>query len=552
MTQPLVTTYQKLIAALLIFIASHANALTEGSSLLAATSNADEFLPVEQAYVATLITIDDTTVIDWQIAPNYYLYQHAFEIKADNQTLTPTYSNTGIERTDEYFGDVTVYYNSIQQTINATTQLSIRSQGCADAGLCYPPRTQHFTYNAAADNWQEVAEPQVLPPAETNQATPKFFSLILLAFVGGLILNLMPCVLPVLTLKAISFANAENRQQRIIEGWSYTAGVVISFVAVAALLIIIKASGAAVGWGFQLQSPFVVAALVYLFFLLGLSLIGALELNGPVLNFNSNSGGAWNSFTTGVLACVVASPCTAPFMGTAIGTALTLPTLPALSIFVSLGVGMAAPFLALSYIPSVARLIPKPGAWMNTLKEALAFPLFATCIWLITVAAQQSGGAGVATILSGCTIIAFVAWWRKTIGLVIAFLLIIVTSAASAYLSNNNKPQNSARFELNSLDTIIKENDSVFVNVTASWCITCKANERILFKDTVQASFTDSDTIYIEADWTRPNADIAALLERHNRNGIPLYLLYTNGNIARPYVFPQLLTETSITNILKP
>ena len=237
-------------------------------------------------------------------------------------------------------------------------------------------------------------------------------------------------------------------------------------------------------------------------------------------------------------------------MGTAIGTALTLNPLPALAIFISLGAGMAAPFLLLSYAPSTARLLPKPGAWMNTLKELLAFPLIATCIWLISIASQQGGSNAVVALLAGCTFIGFVSWWRKSLSLLaVAILIVAITLVSSQTKPSANASQ--ANFSLAALDTIIEQEPSVFVNVTASWCITCKATEVILHKDTIQQLFADTNTVYIEADWTSPNADIAALLSRYQRNGIPLYLHFSNGQISTPHILPQILTEAVIRSALK-
>ncbi len=562
-------TYISLIFATLLSSAStHAQFLAESDNRLPG-SNADEFLAVEQAYKASITTQDNHTIITWQIAPKYYLYKHAFTIEAQGEAVKGIdYSDKGIDRHDEYFGDVTAFYNELSMTIPKAKHISLSSQGCADAGLCYPPRTQYFYQVEETGKWIETDTPLYSspPPFATQKPTdqklatdssPKHYNyihLIILAFVGGLILNLMPCVLPVLTLKVLSFAKQNNSRQRIIEGWAYTAGVISSFIAVAAVILLLKASGQAIGWGFQLQSPIIVTGLVYLFVIMGLSLLGALQLQGPVISGNANSSSATlNAFFTGVLACIVASPCTAPFMGTAIGASLNLPLAQNISLFASLGLGMASPFLLLSYAPQLAKWLPKPGNWMNTLKEVLAFPLFATAVWLSHIAIQQLGSNNLSILLGGCIFISFIVWWRKSLTLSLVAALLVITTAGSAWLYSKPSDSNpKTAFDLTQLDKLIKSKDAVFVNVTASWCITCKANEKVALKrQSVIDAFTETETVYVEADWTSYNADIAKLLERHNRNGIPLYLYYSQGNIAEPYILPQILSEKIIIKTLK-
>mgnify|MGYP003385491881 CR=1 FL=1 len=540
------------LSLLLAFVLQCAYAFQPEGAGVTSASN-DDFLPVEEAYIANVFSDNGEIIVDWQMAPNYYLYEHAFSIQANTTKLNINYSRDGIARHDEYFGDVTVFYDNLQLAASSDTKtITVNSQGCADAGLCYPPRSQHFYFDASSDRWIEGLQKIDAVDADAIEqvAPPSLIKLILLAFIGGLILNLMPCVLPVLTLKSLSFAKQQKRSARIRHGWAYTAGVLCSFTFIAGLLLILKASGQAIGWGFQLQSPFVIAALVYVFFLMALSLLDAFHFKGLVISSTGdNTDSTFNSFSTGVLACIVASPCTAPFMGTAIASALTLATLPALLIFVSLGFGMAAPFLLLSYSPSTARFLPKPGQWMNSLKQFLAFPLFGTCIWLITIANAQSGVTSVAVLLTGCTLLAMAAWWRKTLGLLSLIALIVIATVISVQFKPSDTEQANA-FSLNALDQLITKEPSVFVNVTASWCISCKANEIVLHSDDMQELFSTTNTQYIEADWTAPNADISRLLERHQRNGIPLYLLYRNGNITTPAVLPQFLNKTILTSAL--
>lgn len=512
-----------------------------------------EFLPVEQAYQLSVLEVAGEVALNWKIEPGYYLYKHAFKI---NSSQDFNITSPGVDRVDEYFGEVTAYYNFVDliPTLKTDTQqLTVVSQGCADAGLCYPPRSQRFEKTTTNGPWQEVDEFSSANSSSsdgtipTAQETSSLFSLIALAFIGGLILNLMPCVLPVLTLKSLSFATTQNTQERIIHGWAYTAGVVVSFLAIALTLILLKEAGSAVGWGFQLQSPLVVAGLIYLFFTIGLNLLGVFEFSGTAIS-GDNQEGVSGAFMTGVLACVVASPCTAPFMGTAVGAALSLPTAASLSIFAALGFGMALPFLLLSYIPSLGRFLPKPGNWMNSLKEFLAFPMFATAIWLLWVATYQVGANGIAIILGICLLLSIVYWWRKQLGLI----SLVALFGASILLSTPIQTQQQSAqqdFNINRLDQLVATGEPVFVNVTASWCITCKANERVAIKtEATQQSLNAKGINYVVADWTNYNPEISLLLERYNRNGIPLYLLFTNGNITSPVIFPQILTESALVN----
>lgn len=545
--------YLRFLAALGALLIMLASALTPlhaqdifANKAPSLNNNQTDFLPVEQAYQVTISGTADTIELHWQIAPGYYLYQHAFALLVDDKAADLNYQQAGLAQHDEYFGDVTVFYDSLQQTASHSdaSRIAVNYQGCADAGLCYPPQTLYYYFDTASSSWLAGSA----APQPNNSSEPRsLLLLILLALAGGVILNLMPCVLPVLTLKSLSFLKHHSARERIAEGWCYTAGVVFSFTLIGASLFAFKASGQVIGWGFQLQSSLLVSALVYLFFIMGLSLLDAFHIRGPVIS-GSASHGNTGAFFTGVLACVVASPCTAPFMGAAIGASLALPASAGLLVFIALGFGMALPFLALSYVPQLQRWLPKPGAWMNRLKQALAFPLFATSIWLVHVAAQQF--ASTTLILSCCLAIAAICWWRKQLSIFAIVGLLIAAIAATAWLQAAPNKTSGDAFQLTQLDQVVGSNERVFVNVTAAWCITCKANERLLYSDDVQQLFEQTGTLYVEADWTNYNADIGRLLQRHNRNGIPLYLYYYKGNIATPTILPQLLSLNDIKAVL--
>ena len=394
---------------------------------------------------------------------------------------------------------------------------------------------------------------------------------LLLAMVAGLILNLMPCVFPVLSLKILHLTKhaGETAGRVRLHGLAYTAGILVSFAALAGILVAIRAAGAEIGWGFQLQSPAMVAGLAFVLFAMGLSLSGILHV-GTSLTRVGNSAllhapGLTGSFFFGVLATVVATPCTAPFMGAAIGFALTQPFAIGLTVFLALGFGLALPFLALSFSPALLRRMPRPGPWMETLKQFLAFPLYATVVWLIWVLSLQVGSTGLLMALSGLVLIAFGAWvWnlaREREGRlghaaqaaavlallgVVGLVLAVDTdradagSAVAAPADAGFEPFTQAR-----LDALLAEGRPVFVNMTAAWCITCLVNERTsLTSETIRKDFADRGIVYLKGDWTRRNPEITRVLERFGRSGVPLYVLYRRG--AEPEVLPQILTESIV------
>lgn len=567
-----------LLASLLILISGVCHAQTFGTSdrSMPGANAAVEFLPVEQAYQLEVEIIDALNVqVYWQIAPDYYLYQHrfAFDIVDDSGNIdVQSTLPAALSRTDEYFGEVQVYYNDadINLALQRSTQratLTVTSQGCADAGLCYPPLKQYYELDFATGAATAILSPRQqvdpLPSAEQASATSgALLYMLALAFIGGAILNLMPCVFPILSLKVLSFARSTDHD-RHLHSWIYTAGVISSFVAVAALLIVLQQAGSAIGWGFQLQSPTFVIALAYLFIAMGLSLSGVVEMGSNLMNTGSglaNRGGLSGSFFTGVLAVVVASPCTAPFMGTALGFAVSQPPQIGLLVFAALGAGMAAPLLLFSYSGAARALMPKPGAWMDTLKQLLAFPLYATAIWLLWVAGRQTGVNTMTAALSGALMLAFGLWlwhhhwWRKVLAL--ACLAAAVGLASLHNLDARKDTDNLAAGHIAwSEETVAALRDAgnpVFVDVTADWCITCIANETaVLLTDDMVEAFADHGVTYVVADWTNQDADIADLLKRHGRNGIPLYLMYAADTAEAPLILPQLLTKQTVLKALQ-
>lgn len=412
---------------------------------------------------------------------------------------------------------------------------------------------------------QLASGPARLPAAVTLPPPTEDLTLWLalaFAFAGGLILNLMPCVLPVLFIKALGFAQlaqasrSEVRQQGLL----FLIGVLTTFLALAGLAIALGA-----GWGFQLQSPPLVILLAVLMALIGFSLLGAFEIGGSVQGLGdglASRGGPLGAFMTGALAVVVATPCTAPFMGAALGYALTQPPAMALAIFLALALGFAAPVVALSFAPGLLRLLPKPGRWMVVLKQAFAFPMFATAIWLIWVATMQAGADGALAALVAILVAGFAIWLlgatrRSARGLRVtaASAAALLVAAAAAFVIESATPTPPAQTRADApgawspsrVAELQAQGKPVFVNFTAAWCITCLANERVaLSRQEVREAFARLGVVSLKADWTNRNAAIAAALAEHGRAGVPLYLFYPATKGAPAEVLPQLLTPETV------
>lgn len=392
------------------------------------------------------------------------------------------------------------------------------------------------------------------------------------AMLGGMILNLMPCVFPVLSIKALSIAKnvGESREKQRMDGIVYTAGVIVAFVVLASALIALRAGGEAIGWAFQFQQPWFLAFIVYLFFLMGLSLSGVFEIGTSMMGAGSGltaRGGYQGSFFTGVLATTVATPCTAPFMGPAIGFALTQSWFVAMLVFVALGFGMALPILLLSFAPALNRFLPKPGAWMETFKQFMAFPLYASALFFLWVLGNQVGVMGMSMVLGVCVLMAFAAWlfqgrltrgttYRSfsavTVAAVFALAIYLTqtpfmqTQARPSVASNGDAENSTSEFEPFSsarVGELRAAGRPVFVNMTADWCITCLANEQTtLSTERVKEAMAANDITYMKGDWTNEDPEISAVLEQFNRPSVPLYVLYPGDLNAEPVILPQILT----------
>jgi thiol:disulfide interchange protein DsbD len=442
----------------------------------------------------------------------------------------------------------------------------------APAQAAMPPASAPATPSADTATSQ-TAEPPPVVPQPSKQGLLQSVGL---AFLGGLLLNLMPCVFPVLFLKGLALVQSGNEERHKLRahGFVYTAGILVSFWALVALLLGLRAAGSRLGWGFQFQSPVFLSLMAALLFFLGLSLAGQFEIG---LTLTSAGGslaskqGYTGSFFTGVLAVIVATPCTAPFMGAAVGYALAQSALVTFAVFTALALGLAAPYVALTLQPAWTRLLPRPGAWMEVLRQAISVPIFATVIWLAWVLAQAYGAAMLAALQVSFLLLAIAGWFlgrwpaRRWATIVASFIAVIVIGLS--FYSNRwvfpgfsqgrvtlvTRPAPGTYWEPWSEATIAKyqaEGRPVFVDFTASWCLSCQVNERVVLNQPeVKKAFADAKVALLRADWTRHDEAITQALTTLDRSGVPTYALYSPGEKA-PQVLPEVLTPGIVTNAL--
>ena len=576
-------------------------------------------LPVEQAFTSEVIAGDGNTLL-LRLTParGYYLYRDKLSLRLDagkglSVALPPTSRlPKATPYRDEHFGNVAVYFDQVEIAVPVTRTVAdaargtlvLGLQGCQDGGICYPPMIRRLAVSlpagtitqasdvapapdvdaaaatAGADATQAV-DADIAPdgnaatdPATTSaydiqrtpppqQQTRGLLASLLLALLGGLILNLMPCVLPVLSLKALSLAQSgESRERARRHALAYTAGVVFSFAALGALALALRKAGLALGWGFQLQQPLVVALLALVVFAFGLSLSGLWYANVGIGQRGSalvQRQGMSGDFFTGVLAVVLATPCTAPFMGAALAYAFTGPTLGGMLVFLMLGLGLALPFLLIGFVPAFARMLPRPGAWMETLKQLLAFPMYATAAWLVWVLAKQRGADAAGLWMAAAIALALGAWaWTRLRSgggrgwLVVALAALLGTAWPLLKLQQLPKPEATAAasrsgiasvaFSEQSLADLRAQGRVVFVNMTADWCVSCKANEKTVF---ARAGFRNAleaaDAVYMVGDYTDVDPAITGYLQRHKAVGVPLYVIYPRGG-GEGRILPVILT----------
>ena len=466
----------------------------------------------------------------------------------------------------------------------ATLPLVLAVDGASDAGWATNARIEgRWTPAAkaevspalAAALAANAATPTPMAPSSAPAPLQPYLGALLASLLGGLLLNLMPCVFPVLALKVMGFAkHGTNRSAQRLSGAAYTAGVVLSFLALGGLLLALRAAGEQLGWGFQLQSPAVVAALAVLFTLIGLNLAGVFEFGlfvpGRLATLQARHP-VGDAFLSGVLAVAVASPCTAPFMGASLGVAVTLPASQALGVFATLGLGMALPYLGAALAPAVVRWLPRPGAWMEVFRRAMAFPMFATVVWLVWVLGQQSGIDGAATLLMLLVTLSAVAWSLTLAGrtrIVITTFLIASTAGflgvwgqnltqieepiAPTAANTDSSAATTGLWQAWSAEQVRSRTAAgqpVFVDFTAAWCITCQYNKRNALADpALLADFAAKNVQLLRADWTRRDPAITAALTELGRSGVPVYVLHAPGKA--PVVFTEILRVDEVRQAL--
>jgi len=412
---------------------------------------------------------------------------------------------------------------------------------------------------------------EIAAPARAASTPVALLAALLLAFGGGVLLNLMPCVFPVLAIKVLGVVQQTHAEPARLRshGLLFALGVLLSFWAIAGLLLALRAQGAALGWGYQLQSPAIVAALALLFFALGLNLSSVFQIGGALQSIAGGvraRGAHADALLTGMLATAVASPCTAPFMGAALGFALVRPAFDAMLVFTALALGMAAPYVLLCFVPQLMRRLPRPGPWMETLKQLLAFPLYATVVWLVWVLGQQVGMDGAARLLAGLVLVAAALWavgrWAhaargaRTAARAIALALILAGIAVAWPDRRVEQPAQAAQgawqpWSEEAVRNALAQGQPAFVDFTAAWCVTCQVNKRlVLSAQAVERRFDELGIARFRADWTNRNPAITAALARMNRSGVPVYALFSPAGGA-PVLLPEVLTRKLVLDALE-
>jgi thiol:disulfide interchange protein DsbD len=434
-----------------------------------------------------------------------------------------------------------------------------------DENLQQNPSTLHGLIVLADGNAFEINAEQgtVAAAKSSNSDSTGLLKIAGLAFLGGIILNLMPCVFPVLFIKGLSLLQSSQQERHKLRahGWVYTLGILVSFWIVVALLLVLRAGGRQLGWGFQFQSPSFIAVIALLLFFLGLSLAGMFEIGLSLTSKGSalaSQHGYAGSFFTGVLAMVVATPCTAPFMGAAIGYALSRSAFVSFVVFTALALGLGAPYLLLTFNPAWTKLLPRPGAWMEILKQATSIPIFATVIWLVWLFAQAAGLTALAGLLAAFLLLAVAAWilgrWpakaaATTVAVVVLGLAVALPvfaahklSVASAHVNTGNNSQWEP-YSPALVDKYRAQGRPVFIDFTASWCLSCQVNERvILSRSDVQQKLRDGGFALVRADWTNADETITQALNSLGRSGVPTYAIYSGSTQEPPHVLPEVLT----------
>ena len=568
-----------------------------GGALAASALDAlddDITLPPEQAFVFEAITLSPTEILArWTMPKGYYLYRDRSSVRVADASGVEAGAGQwppGVDHVDEHFGSVVVYYDQVELPVALkrphgevqTIQLLGEFQGCKEDGICYPvmQRTVEVDLEPASAEQLAAAAKTFVPAAalaiDATNSVPLtdnalrsrppeptgigILVALLFALLGGIVLNLMPCVLPVLSFKVIGLAQSGESQAKARKHaiW-YTLGVIVSFAVIGLLVIVLRTTGQALGWGFQLQQPAFVAILAYVLLAVGLSLSGVFTIGASLAGTGqalASRSGAAGDFFSGVLACVVASPCTAPFMGPALAFAFASSSVVALLIFLALGLGLALPFLLIGFVPALARRLPKPGAWMETLKQVLAFPMYLTGVWLVWVLGKQRGVDAIGLVLVGAVVLALALWsmergrWKGGIASRVMAVILLLASLVPVWMISQIEPpaktldasETATAYSPETLASLRAEGRTVFVNMTADWCVTCKANEKaVIGTENFEALLKSANAVYMKGDWTNVDPQITAFLQDHGAVGVPLYVVF-HGNRDNGQVLPTVLT----------
>jgi thiol:disulfide interchange protein DsbD len=569
-------------------------------------SPGDGLLPVTQAFaLKPTIARPGTIALHFDIAPHYYLYRGRIHAKILTAGVTAGALQTpaGTKEHDPYLGNVEIYHGAVDASLPysatgampATLEVEVGYQGCHEVTpkICYPPHTETFTLPTsgggpigAAGGGQAIDDGAARGAITASLATGSASAMpangaeassridtglalaLLLAFAGGLILNLMPCVLPVLAIKAVGvLESGESRQRARIDALAYAAGVIATFLAIGLVILGLRGAGHAAGWGTQLQQPVIVAVLACVLFAVGLSMSGVVQFGSGLGNVGTGltrRGGAAGHFFTGVLAVIVASPCTAPFMGVALAYAFVAPASHELLVMLALGIGLALPLTLIGLVPALARLLPKPGRWMETLKQILAFPMYLSAVWLVWVLAHQRGADAVALVLVAMVLLAAAFWWHgrgapaRRLGHVFT-LVLALAGLASLYAVARVAPpvrtaaadDSSVAFSAAKLQSLRDTGTPVFVDIGADWCVTCKANEyAVLNTRGFRKLLQETGAVYMKGDWTDVDPEIGAYLKQFHSPGVPLYVIYPRGGGAGR-ALPTVLTASLVRTALE-
>jgi thiol:disulfide interchange protein DsbD len=386
-------------------------------------------------------------------------------------------------------------------------------------------------------------------------AAPGLLGAALLAFLGGLVLNLMPCVLPVLAIKIFSVTElaAHGRRRARLHAGAYAGGVLLSMGVLAALVVALRGAGASVGWGFQFQEPLFVAAVAAVCVVFALNLFGLFEIGAPSTDLGARATGLRRSFFDGLLAVVLATPCSAPFLGTAVGFAFASSAPVIVGVFAAIGAGLAAPYVLIAWVPGWARFVPRPGAWMVQLRMGLGFGLLATAVWLVWLFGRTQGADGAAALLAALLALSFVIWLYRVLPLLALGLGAALLLAAGVVTVEPAPSEDWSPYSPSAVEEALAAGDPVFVSFTADWCITCKVNERgVLADHRVREALDRGGFRQLRADWTRRDDAIRAELARFGRAGVPLYLVYHPSAGGEPILLPELLTVGRVLEALGP